>query len=101
MGDGFVAYRVLENQFKLSSVDHSKGWYVDGDIYTNTMEGFWSQFKKGICATYHKTTRKHINKYVQEFAFRYNYKDLSAQRQIECVIRNMECRIKYKDLIAA
>lgn len=46
MGDGFVAYRVLENQFKLGSVDHSKGWYVDGDIHTNTIEGFWSQFKK-------------------------------------------------------
>jgi len=101
MGDGFIAYRVLENQFKLSSVDHSTGFYVDGDSHTNTIEGFWSQFKKGICAIYHKTTRKHLNKYVQEFAFKYNYRNLGAQQQIEQVIVQMNCRLKYKDLIAA
>ncbi|MEO6852276.1 MAG: IS1595 family transposase [Mucilaginibacter sp.] len=99
-GDGFTAYRVLANQFTMDSVDHSKGWYVDGDTHTNTIEGFWSQFKKGITGVYHKTTRKHLNKYVQEFTFKYNYKHLSAQQQIDGVIRNMECRLKYKDLVA-
>lgn len=100
MGDGFVGYRVLENTYKLSSVDHSRKWYVDGDTHTNTIENFWSQFKKGTISTYHKMTRKHLNKYVQEFAFKYNYRHLSLQGQIDTIIGNMVCRIKYKELIA-
>jgi hypothetical protein len=81
-------------------VNGTKGWYVDGIIHTNTIEGFWSQFKKGTIATYHRMTRKHLNKYVQEFAFKYNYRHLSLQGQIDTIIGNMVCRIKYKELIA-
>lgn len=101
MGDGFTGYRALERVYNLQCVDHGKGWYVDGEAHTNTIEGFWSQFKKGITGVYHKTTPKHLNKYVQEFVFRYNYRNLNPQAQIDCVIKNMECRLKYKDLIAA
>jgi transposase-like protein len=100
MGDGFAGYRVLQKTFNVSCVDHSKGWYVDGIAHTNTIEGFWSQFKKGICATYHKTTPKHLSKYVNEFAFKYNYKHLSLQGQIDTIITNMVIRLKYKELTA-
>lgn len=101
MGDGFNGYRALELAYNLKCVDHGKGHYVDGDCHTNTLEGAWSQFKKTITATYHKTTRKHLQKYVDEFTFRYNYRNLGSQKQIENIISNMECRLKYKDLIAA
>lgn len=101
MGDGFLGYRSLHHLYNVQCVDHGRGWYVDGDCHTNTIEGMWSQFKKGICAVYHKTTRKHLQKYVDEYTFRYNYRNLSAQKQIDCVISNMQCRLKYKDLIAA
>ena len=100
MGDGFNGYRALEPAYNLQCVDHGKGHYVEGNCHTNTLEGAWSQFKKTITATYHKTTRKHLQKYVDEFTFRYNYRDLGAQKQLECVIANMGCRIKYKDLVA-
>lgn len=100
MGDGFTGYRVLEKTFNVRLVDHSKGWYVDGDCHTNTIEGFWSQFKKGIKSTYHKTTKKHLNKYACEFAFKYNYRHLNLQGQINTIIDNMAVRLKYKDLIA-
>ena len=99
-GDGFNGYRALEKDYFLCSVDHGRGHYVDGEVHTNTIEGFWSQFKKGITGIYHKTTPKHLQGYVNEFAFRYNYRDLGAQQQIDCVINNMECRLKYKDLVA-
>jgi hypothetical protein len=100
MGDGFTGYRALELAYNLKCVDHGKGHYVDGDCHTNTLEGAWSQLKKTIVATYHKTTRKHLQKYVDEFTFRYNYRSLPAQQQIDCVIKNMKCRLKYKDLVA-
>lgn len=97
-GDGFTGYRALEKDYIVACVDHGKGHYVDGLIHTNTIEGFWSQFKKGIAGIYHKTTPRHLQGYVNEFAFRYNYRNLGAQQQIECVIRNMNCRLKLKDL---
>jgi hypothetical protein len=100
-GDGYNGYRGLHKDYFVCNVDHGRGFYVDGEVHTNTIEGFWSQFKKGITGVYHKTTRKHLNGYVQEFVFRYNYRNLNAQNQINGIIRNMECRLKYKDLIAA
>ncbi|WPU91276.1 IS1595 family transposase [Mucilaginibacter sabulilitoris] len=101
MGDGYQGYKSIEMHYNVRSVDHAKGWYVDGDCHTNTIEGFWSQFKKGIKGVYHKTTPKHLQKYVDEFAFRYNYRNLGAQQQLDCVISKMECRLKYKELTAA
>lgn len=93
MGDGFTAYRVLEKQYKLKCVDHGSGWYVDGDCHTNTIEGFWSQLKKGLKGVYHQVSKKHLQKYVDEFVFKYNNRNLDTQEQIECIIRNMSCQI--------
>lgn len=89
MGDGFMAYRVLEKQYNLKSVDHSKGWYVDGNCHTNTIEGFWSQMKKQLKSTHHFVSPKHLQKYVDECAFKYNFRNLDVQEQVECLIRNM------------
>ena len=55
-----------------SSINHSKGKYVEGDIYTNTIEGFWSQLKRSLDGTYHSVSAKHLQSYVDEFAFSYN-----------------------------
>ncbi len=54
------------------AVDHSRGQYVVGAIHTNTIEGFWSQFKRGVVGTFHKVTAKYLPLYVAEFEFRYN-----------------------------
>lgn len=43
------------------SVDHGKGKYVDGRIYTNTIEGFWSIFKRGIIGIYHHISKSIYN----------------------------------------
>ena len=57
---------------KRGTVNHSKGQYVVGAIHTNTIEGFWSQFKRGVVGTFHKVTAKYLPLYVAEFEFRYN-----------------------------
>lgn len=98
MGDGFQGYRALEKLYQVRCVDHSKHKYVIGEVHTNTIEGNWSQFKRGICGTYHKTTPKYLQMYINEFAFRYNYRNLDTTKQIGCLVRNMNCRIKLKDL---
>lgn len=54
------------------SINHSKEQYVKGDIHTNTIEGFWSQMKRSIDGTYHAVSAKHLQSYVDEFAYHYN-----------------------------
>ena len=58
------------------TVPHSKGIYVRGkDIHTNTIEGFWSQLKRSIDGSYHHVTTRHLQKYVDEYAFRYSHRN--------------------------
>jgi hypothetical protein len=54
------------------SVDHSKHEYVVGAVHTNTIEGFWSIFKRGVVGSFHKVSAKYLPLYVAEFQFRYN-----------------------------
>jgi hypothetical protein len=51
---------------------HAAGKYVIGAVHTNTIEGFWSIFKRGIVGSFHKVSRKYMPLYVAEFQFRYN-----------------------------
>lgn len=54
------------------TVDHRRREYVYGAVHTNTIEGFWSIFKRGIVGSFHKVSRKYLPLYVAEFQFRYN-----------------------------
>ena len=51
---------------------HGKGEYVVGDVHTNTVEGFYSVFKRGMKGVYQHCKAKHLHRYVAEFDFRYN-----------------------------
>lgn len=56
---------------------HEKVWhaakqYVIGAVHTQTIEGFWSIFKRGIVGSFHKVSEKYMPLYVAEFQFRYN-----------------------------
>ncbi len=70
--DQWIGYRKLAATYPLGVVDHSKGQYVIGAIHTQTIEGFWSIFKRGVVGTFHKVSRKYMPLYVAEFQFRYN-----------------------------
>jgi transposase-like protein len=54
------------------SVDHSKGEYVRGDVHTNTLEGFFSIFKRGLVGVYQHMDARHLDRYLAEFDFRQN-----------------------------
>ncbi len=53
-------------------VTHGAGEYVRGDVHTNTLEGFYSVFKRGMKGVYQHCSEKHLHRYVTEFDFRYN-----------------------------
>jgi hypothetical protein len=53
-------------------VDHGRDEYVRGDAYTNTVEGFFSIFKRGMRGVYQHCSDKHLHRYLAEFDFRYS-----------------------------
>lgn len=54
------------------SVRHSAGEYVRGDVHTNTAEGYFGVFKKGMRGVYQHCKEKHLHRYLAEFDFRFN-----------------------------
>ena len=71
--DDFNGYEYLwEVVESHESVNHSKGKYRHANACTNTIEGFWSMLKRGIKGTFIQVSKKHLQKYVDEFCFRYN-----------------------------
>ena len=59
-------------EYAHGTVNHSARRYVVGAVHTNTIEGFWSIFKRGVVGTFHKVSKKYMPLYVAEFQFRYN-----------------------------
>jgi hypothetical protein len=70
--DQYDGYNKLGKEYPHATIDHAKGQYVVGVIHTQTIEGFWSIFKRGVVGTFHKMSRKYMPLYVAEFQFRYN-----------------------------
>jgi transposase len=58
-----------------SRVNHGAKVYVDGDVHTQTIEGFWSLVKNGLRGVYHSVGKQHLQSYLDEYAFRYNHRD--------------------------
>lgn len=73
--DQWCGYNALGAQFPHAVINHAKGDYVVGAIHTNTIEGFWSIFKRGVVGTFHKVSKKYLPLYVAEFQFRYNNRE--------------------------
>jgi transposase-like protein len=67
-----VYYKIGEGFASHQTVNHSISEYVRGDAHTNTVEGYFSIFKRGIYGTYHHVSQAHLKRYLCEFDFRYN-----------------------------
>jgi len=73
--DEFLSYTSLNKAgFEHDVVQHGIKEYVRGEVHTNTIEGFWSQLKRSLHGTYHSISPKHLQLYVDEFAWRYNHR---------------------------
>jgi transposase len=74
--DEMGAYNPLtQHGYKHQRINHMEKVYVSGDIHTNTIEGFWSLVKRGIGGVYHAVSAKHLQSYLNEYAWRYNHRD--------------------------
>ena len=74
MTDELSSYKTVAEIEELTheSVKHSKKEYVRGDIHTNTVEGYYSIFKRGMKGVYQHCAEKHLHRYLSEFDFRYS-----------------------------
>ena len=83
------------------TVRHSVKEYVNGQAHTNGIESFWSMLKRGYIGTYHKMSKKHLGRYVDEFAGRHNVRTSDTIDQMIAMVRGMDGkRLRYSDLIA-
>ena len=74
--DEYTVYDSLNRDgYRHDRVHHAEEIYVAGDVHTNTIEGFWSLLKRGIGGVYHSVSAKHLQGYLDEYAFRYNHRD--------------------------
>jgi hypothetical protein len=65
-----------------SGLKHSEKEYARGDVTTNTVEGYFSIFKRGMRGVYQHCAEKHLHRYLAKFDFRYNYRASSRVRVI-------------------
>lgn len=84
MTDEFRAYRPVRHLFLgHSTVNHSKGEYVRDDAHTNTVENFFSVFKRGLFGTYQHMSEAHLKRYLAEFDFRYSNRSALGIEDVE------------------
>ncbi len=101
MSDEFQVYAGLKYEFKNHEVViHSKKEYVRGNVHTNGIESFWALFKRGYVGTYHWMSRKHLDKYIDEFEYRMNSKGLSDAERFATTFSFVEGRLTYNQLIS-
>ena len=87
-------------EYKHESVRHSAKEYVDGMAHTNGIESFWSMFKRGYHGVYHKMSKKHLQRYVNEFAGRHNLRPMDTINQMQALAHGMIGKqLSYKELI--
>ena len=95
--DGATVYtdehRAYTNVTNHLAVNHSGGEYVDGDVHVNGVECFWSHLKRGIKGTYMQVSRKHLGRYVDEFAGRQNRRLCSTLEKMLLLVQGMDCGV--------
>lgn len=89
--DDFNGYGILGkeiNEFVHLSVNHSMNEFSKGNVvHTNGIESFLAVLKRRIYGVFHPVSIKHLQKYVDEFCFRFNYKDIKGSFDIKkCIL---------------
>lgn len=84
------------------TVDHGVREYARGDVTTNTAESFFALLKRGVYGNFHHVSRKHLHRYADEFAFRWNSRKLKDGERVVSALSMIEGkRLKYRDSSAA
>lgn len=97
--DASVYYHPGKQFYIHQTVNHSNGEYTDPTrfVHTNTVEGFFSLFKRGIMGSFHSVSEQHLQRYADEFAFRYTHRKVDdATRANEILKAAKGKRLTYR-----
>lgn len=98
--DSSTMYGSLKHSYNHETVNHVQKEYVRGAAHTNTIEGFFSQLKRGIYGIYHQVSPKHLHRYCHEFGYRYNTRKITDCIRFEDAVKNVNnVRLTYANLI--
>lgn len=97
--DEHPGYRRLGETHWHGVVRHSAKEYVYGIIHTQTIDGYWSQLKRQIIGIHHWVSKKHLNMYVNESAWRYNRRDRREGDRCNDLLEAANGPLPYKVLI--
>ena len=84
MTDEHTMYKKIGREFaEHSAVHHYNKEYVRGDVTTNTVEGCFSIFKRGMRGVYQHCAEKHLHRYLAEFEFRYSNREATGSNDAD------------------
>jgi DUF2075 family protein len=96
--DAAAAYTSLKKTYTHHVINHAHE-YVRGHIHTNSIEGFWSVFKRTIKGTYIAPREQHLQRYVEEQVARFNDREMGdGPRFVKALDRTDGRRLTYKAL---
>jgi hypothetical protein len=86
--DDWDSYNGLDKDYGHVVLNHTAKEYVRGGFTTNNIENFWSLLSRGIFGIYHHVSPKHLQKYCDEFAFRYNARKQDTNTKFDYSLKN-------------
>lgn len=100
--DELTSYRGIGDEFAggHGTVKHSAGEYKNGEDHTNSAEAFFALLKRGVHGTFHHVSKKHLQRYCDEFGFRWNHRKTTDGERTDAAIQGAEGkRLMYSEPI--
>lgn len=99
--DEYRSYKGLL-KYNHKTVSHSAGEYVNQQASTNGIESFWALLKRGYVGTHHWWSIKHLHRYVNEYVYRQNTREITGIPAIGNLVKSSEGkRLSYSELCAS
>jgi transposase-like protein len=100
MTDEWQGYRgIADENTRHETVSHNQDEWVRGDVHTNTVENAWSLFKRSVVGSYHQISAKHLDRYLDEFEFRFNNRNNPYLFRDTLLRLINSSNLEYKELI--
>ncbi len=97
--DEHLGYAGLRYLYDHEAVHHSAKEYVNGMAHVNGVESFWATLKRSVNGVYHHLSKKHLQRYINQFCGKHNVRDMDTEVQMQYVAACMVGkRLMYKDL---
>jgi transposase-like protein len=100
--DEWSGYRGIGKEYAggHETVRHSTHEYARGDVHTNSIEGFFGMVRRGLDGIYHSVSRKHLHRYLSEFEFRHNHRELDdGERTVAAIRAANNKRLTYAEQV--